>query len=92
MTTTQVHTMISSDVHWKLESAACFPSFQKRGWVEIKTEKGRHFYLVKNRMLKVPDKSLPKVTTQEVEQFRDLEPDERDLLLYALGIFKGKLT
>ena len=68
--------------------------FAKRGWLEMETGDfdPKKYYLVKNKMLKVPDNSLPKVTPQELELFRDLEPDEKDLLLFALGIFKGKLT
>ena len=67
--------------------------FAKRGWLLMETTLNKQrWYLVKNKMLKVPDNSLPKVTPQELELFRDLEPDERDLLLYALGIFKGKLV
>ena len=67
--------------------------FTKRGWLEMEAEfKKQRWYLVKNKMLKVPDDSLPKVTPQELELFRDLEPDEKGVLLDALGIFKGKLT
>tara|TARA_Y100001963_G_C6571126_1_gene348913 strand:- start:115 stop:411 length:297 start_codon:yes stop_codon:yes gene_type:complete len=68
-------------------------TFKKRGWLLMETPiRKQRWYLVKNKMLKVPDKSLPKVTPQELELFRDLKPDERDLLLYALGIFKGEMV
>ncbi len=80
-TTTQVHTMIFSEI------------FAKRGWLLMETAlKKQRWYLVKNKMLKVPDNSLPKVTPQELELFRDLEPEEKGLLLDALGTFGGKLT
>ena len=80
-TTTQVHTMIFSEI------------FAKRGWLLMETAlKKQRWYLVKNKMLKVPDNSLPKVTPREVELFRGLEPEEKGLLLDALGTFGGKLT
>jgi len=65
--------------------------FKKRGWLEMATESGQKYYLVKNRMLKVPDKTLPKVSARDVEKLKDLEGEERDLMITALGIFKGKL-
>jgi len=81
MTSTQELTMTSSEI------------FAKRGWLEMVAEfKKQRWYLVKNKMLKVPDDSLPKVTPQELELFRGLEPEEKGVLLDALGIFKGKLT
>lgn len=93
ITTKRVHTMTSSDEAKRFLENSASEIFAKRGWLLMETTLNKQrWYLVKNKMLKVPDNSLPKVTPQELELFRDLEPDERDLLLYALGIFKGKLV
>ena len=78
-TLNQVLTLMSSEV------------FQKRGWLEMQTESGQKYYLVKNRMLLVPDKTLPRVSQKDLEKLKDVEGEERDLLITALGIFKGKL-
>ena len=84
--------MISSDEAKRFLENSASEIFAKRGWLEMKTGTGEKYYLVKNKMLKVPDNSLPKVTPQELELFRGLEHEEKGVLLSALGIFKGKLT
>ena len=79
--------MISSEE--KIEGAKVF---EKRGWLEMETDRGQRWYLVKNKILMVPDKSLPRVTPKELELLKGLEPEEKDLMICALGIFKGKLV
>ena len=76
----QVLTMTSSEV------------FKKRGWLEMQTESGQKYYLVKNRMLLVPDKTLPRVSPKDLEKLKNVEGEERDLLIQALGIFKGEMV
>lgn len=66
--------------------------FKKRGWLEMQTESGQKYYLVKNRMLLVPDKTLPRVSPKDLEKLKNVEGEERDLLIQALGIFKGEMV
>mgnify|MGYP005660592833 CR=1 FL=1 len=66
--------------------------FAKRGWLEMETGTGQKYYLVKNKMLLVPDKELPKVTPKDLERLKGLDEDEKNILIEALGIFKGSLV
>jgi hypothetical protein len=67
-------------------------NFQKRGWIEIKPEGERdNFYLVKNNMVKVPNRELMKLTQAEIGKLQGLAAEEADLLIYAKKLYKGKL-
>ena len=66
--------------------------FAKRGWLEMETGTGQKYYLVKNKMLLVPDKELPKVTPKDLERLKGLGEEEKNILIEALGIFKGSLV
>ena len=65
--------------------------FAKRGWVEIKPKDRANFYLVKNNLVKVPDRTMPKITKKEIKMLKHLAPMERELLLEAKKIFKGEI-
>ena len=102
-TTNRVHTMTSNgSVKKTVEHFGGFPSgekylvesevFEKRGWLEMKTSKGQNYYLVKNKMLLVPDKSLPKISPKDLEKLNGLDGEEKELMIDALGIFNGKLV
>lgn len=66
--------------------------FEKRGWLEMETSGKDKYYLVKNKMLKVPDRSLPKLTMKDIEKLKGLDEEEKDLMINALGIFKGSMA
>ena len=67
-------------------------NFQKRGWIEIKPEGERdNFYLVKNKMVKVPNRELMKLTQTEIGKLQGLATEEADLLIYAKKLYKGEL-
>jgi hypothetical protein len=66
-------------------------NFMKRGWIEIQPKDRGNFYLVKNNMVRVPDKELPKITKKEIKALRYLAPEERELLLEAKNLFKGEI-
>ena len=83
--------MTSSDYSFR-ENEPFSKVFEKRGWLEMKTGTGQKYYLVKNRMLLVPDKELPKVTSKDLEKLKGLDEDEKNLMIEALGIFKGSLA
>ena len=76
----RVHTMTSSEI------------FAKRGWLEMETGSGQKYYLVKNKMLLVPDKSLPKVSSKDLEKLKGLDEEEKNLMIEALGMFRGSLA
>ena len=66
-------------------------NLKKRGWIEIKPKGRSNFYLVKNSLIKTPDKSLPRLTKKELQLLKGLAPEERDILIEAKGIFKGTI-
>ena len=66
-------------------------NLKKRGWIEIKPKGRSNFYLVKNSLIKTPDKSLPRLTKKELQRLVGFTPEERDILIEAKRIFKGTI-
>jgi len=66
--------------------------FKKRGWVQIySTYLKTSLYLVRNKWIKVPDRTIPRYCPEEVASLRGLSTDEVRTLHEAKGIFGGTI-